>query len=92
MANKEKKTKRRVSRRLKRTVMGTLSAVLMASAVAVAMIPVPESQAAVSTADLEGSRIEEAAANPDAAGYIPDYVGNNYPVYASGDGNFRVAY
>ncbi len=92
MANKEKKTKRRVNRRLKRTVMGTLSAVLMASAVVVAMIPVPQSQAAVSTADLEGSRIEEAAANPDAAGYIPDYVGNNYPVFASGDGNFRVAY
>ncbi len=92
MANKEKKTKRRVNRRLKRTVMGSLSAVLMASAVIVAMIPVPESQAAVSTADLTGSFITEATANPDAAGYIPDYVGNNYPVYASGDGNFRVAY
>ncbi len=92
MANKEKKTKRRVNRRLKRTVMGTLSAVLMTSAVIVAMIPVPKSEAAVSTADLTGSFIAEAAANPDATGYIPDYVGNNYPVYASGDGNFRVAY
>ena len=92
MANKENKTKRRVNRRLKRTVMGSLSAVLMASAVIVAMIPVPDSRAAVSTADLEGSFIAEATANPDAAGYIPDYIGNNYPVYASGDGNFRVAY
>ena len=92
MANKEKKTKRRVNRRLKRTVMGSLSAVLMASAVIVACIPVPESRAAVSAQDLAGSFIPEATANPDADGYIPDYEGNNYPVYASGDGNFRVAY
>lgn len=92
MANREKKTKRRVNRRLKRTVMGSLSAVLMASAVIVALIPVPESQAAVSTADLEGSFITAATANPDASGYIPDYIGSNYPIYASGDGNFRVAY
>ena len=92
MANQGKKTKRRVNRRLKRTVMGSLSAVLMASAVIVAMIPVPESQAAVSTTDLTGSFIAEATADPDATGYIPDYIGNNYPVFASGDGNFRVAY
>ena len=90
MANKEKKTKRRVNRRLKRTVMGTLSAVLMASAVAVAMIPVPESQAAVSTTDLESAMIPDATG--DVTKYIPDYVGKNYPVFASGDGNFRVAY
>lgn len=92
MAKKNVKTKRRMNRRLKRTVMGTLSAVLMVSAVIVALIPVPESKAAVSAVDLESSFIAEATANPDAQGFIPDYVGNNYPVYASGDGNFRVAY
>ncbi len=92
MANKNVKTKRRMNRRLKRTVMGTISAVLMASAVIVALIPVPESKAAVSAVDLESSFIPEAAADPDAPGFIPDYIGNNYPIYASGDGNFRVAY
>ena len=92
MANKEKKTKTKGNRRLKRTVMGTLSAVLMTSAVVVALIPVPESKAAVSTAELTSSFISEATANPDADGYIPKYVENDYPVFASGDGNFRVAY
>ncbi len=88
MANNKKKTKRRLNRRLKRTVMGTLSAVLMLSAVIVALIPVPESKAAAT--DLESSLLAEATLK--TSDYIPDYIGNNYPVYASGDGNFRVAY
>lgn len=88
MALKEKKTKRRVNRRLKRTVMGTLSAVLMVSAVIVALIPVPESKAAAP--NLDASLVTAAKADPER--YIPDYVTNDYPVYASGDGNFRVAY
>ncbi len=86
MANKKKK--RRINRRLKRSVMGTLSAVLMLSALIVALIPVPKSSASVT--QLEGSLIAEAAADPER--YIPDYIGNNYPIFASGDGNFRVAY
>ena len=88
MANNKKKTKRRLNRRLKRTVMGTLSAVLMVSAVIVALIPVPESKAAAT--DLESSLLSEATL--DESDYIPDYVKNNYPVYANADGNFRVAY
>nr|MBQ8251769.1 leucine-rich repeat protein [Lachnospiraceae bacterium] len=88
MANNKKKTKRRLNRRLKRTVMGTLSAVLMVSAVIVALIPVPESKAAAT--DLESSLLAEATLK--TSDYIPDYIGGNYPVYASADGNFRVAY
>lgn len=88
MANKEKKMNRRVNRRLKRTVMGTLSAVFMLSAIIVALIPVPESRA--DTVALQASLIPNATADPNV--YIPDYVGNNYEIFASGDGNFRVAY
>lgn len=90
MAKETKKRKRRLNRRLKRTVMGTLSAVFMLSAVIVALIPVPEAKAANTLEDAILNNTPDAVADPDL--YIPKYVENNYPVFASGDGNFRVAY
>ncbi len=90
MAKNAKKTKRRVNRRMKRTVMGTLSAVLMASAVIVALIPVPKSEAAPTELELETAVQNTSEAKADTTKYIPDY--SSYPVFASGDGNFRVAY
>lgn len=74
---------------MRRTVMGTLSAVLMVSAVIVALIPTPESKAADD--NMPAGLITEATANPDS--YIPGYKNSpDYPVYASYDGRFRVAY
>ena len=85
--NHKKKTKKMGRSRMRRAVMGTLSALLMISAIIVALVPTPESRADSEPTDL----IAAATANPDT--YIPAYTNTgNYPVYASGDGNFRAAY
>lgn len=85
--NHKKKTKKMGRSRMGRAVMGTLSALLMISAIIVALVPTPESRADSEPTDL----IAAATANPDT--YIPAYTNTgNYPVYASGDGNFRAAY
>lgn len=92
MANQKKSQKRKkkgAGRRMRRTVMGTLSVVFMLSAIIVALIPTPQSKAAGDLPD--PLLINEATAHPDT--YIPDYTNTaNYPVYASYDGKFRVAY
>lgn len=85
--NHKKKMKKMGRSRMRRAVMGTLSAILMISAIIVALVPIPESRADSDPTDL----IAAATANPDT--YIPAYTNTgNYPVYASGDGNFRAAY
>ena len=75
--------------RIRRTVMGTLSGVFMASAIIVAAIPVKKAQA-VDTADLEAFRTNYAVA-PEATGIIPSY-NENTPVFFDRTGIFGSAY
>lgn len=92
MANQMKsKTKnmKRKNRRMRRTVMGTLSVVFMLSAIIVALIPTPQSKAA---GDLPDTLLISAA-TADPSRYIPNYTNtSNYPVFANADGKFRIAY
>lgn len=86
------KSKRKPNnRRLRRSVMGTLSAVFMVSAIIVALIPTPKLQAALDEV-LPSGLLANASATPNAT--IPDYSNNiaRYPIFADYEGKFRVAY
>lgn len=90
MSNKKKSAKKKVqNRKMRRTVMGTLSVVFMLSAIIVALIPTPKSEAAN-----DDDKIQSVGTVSDVTGdsskYIPDYSG--YPVYSSGDGAILMAY
>lgn len=88
-AKKTKAKKKKVqNRRMRRTVMGTLSVVFMLSAIIVALIPTPKSEAANDTYLPTTPNISDVVGNADA--YIPDYA--DYPVYSSGDGALMIAY
>ncbi len=85
----KKKGKQKNNRQMRRTVMGTLSALFMISAIIVALIPTPKSKAATDMPDNED--IPAATANTDTA--FPDYTNaSNFTVYSSIDGKFRVSY
>lgn len=89
MSNKKKAVKKKKvqNRRMRRTVMGTLSVVFMLSAIIVALIPTPKSEAA-NEDYMPDSLISDVTGN--SSDYIPDYL--DYPVYSSGDGAIMMAY
>lgn len=89
---KEKSVKKS-NHKIRRTVLGTLSAIFMVSAIIVALIPVKPSQAA-DPSDPVGTWTEAYDAHPDydsgtGTGVIPDYF--SAKTYFSQDGLFGVA-
>ena len=81
---------------MRRSVMGTMSVLLMLTAVIVALIPVPK--AAALSADqfdvyYDGGAKTGFTATFNMNAYLPDrYTTEAFPVYASGDGMLRVAF
>ena len=91
-----KRTTRSAKRQMRRSVMGTMSVLLMLTAVIVALIPVPK--AAALSADqfdvyYDGGAKTGFTATFNMNAYLPDrYTTEAFPVYASGDGMLRVAF
>ncbi|MCR5282413.1 MAG: leucine-rich repeat domain-containing protein, partial [Lachnospiraceae bacterium] len=90
-----KKKKRASKRAMRRSVMGTVSVLLMLTAVIVALIPVPKA-AALSTDEYDAYTADKStkfltAASATVTSVLPAYNTESYPVYASGDGMLRVA-
>ena len=71
--------KKQRNKRLRRTIMGTFSAIFMISAIIVAAVPVKETSAANFTV----------SADPDIV--IPDYTSGS-PIFSDKTGIYRVAY
>lgn len=102
MAKTKKKSTKKAGqaggRQMRRSVMGTMSVLLMMTAVIVALIPVPKAQALMNADKYEeyignGDVIDAATVDIALGTQIPDYVQNkdNCMIYASGDGRLRVA-
>ncbi len=86
MAKKKAVQTNKKSSKVRRTVLGTLSGIFMASALIVAAIPVKDVEAVE-----ENSQFTSAYdADPDH--WIPDYVASDAPVFYSSDALFGVAY
>lgn len=86
MAKKKAVKTNKKTSRVRRTVLGTLSGIFMASALIVAAIPVKDVEAVE-----ENSQFTDAY-NADPDRWIPEYVTSNAPVFYSSDALFGVAY
>nr|MCR5655178.1 leucine-rich repeat domain-containing protein [Lachnospiraceae bacterium] len=88
------RNKKKGNPNVRRTVLGTLSGVLMASAVIVAAIPAGKSEAVEDSVNVD-TQFDYAtySAHPDAAdgGWIPEYT-DSTPVYFDNTGIMGVAY